>query len=110
MDEKTELIWVIGGAMGTFLLGLVSFVIRQALSGNATKENIQAETDLLKKDILHLNKEVESCEEKIAFLHKRISDLRESSKEMYVSKELFHQTIQQLNDKLDTILKFVEKG
>ncbi|GAF05800.1 hypothetical protein JCM21142_104553 [Saccharicrinis fermentans DSM 9555 = JCM 21142] len=87
----------------------MSFIIRNALSKNATKETVEAKTDLLEKDITHLTKELESCENKFVVLHKRISDLRDSSKEIYVSKELFHQTIKQLNEKLDTILKFVER-
>ncbi|WP_161636338.1 hypothetical protein, partial [Saccharicrinis fermentans] len=89
--------------------GVLSFIIRNALSKNATKETVEAKTDLLEKDITHLTKELESCENKFVVLHKRISDLRDSSKEIYVSKELFHQTIKQLNEKLDTILKFVER-
>ena len=73
------------------------------------RKTVDAKTDLLEKDIQHMTKELASCENKFAVLHKRISDLRDSTKEIYVSKELFHQTIKQLNEKLDTILKFVEK-
>ncbi len=110
MEEVTiKLFWVTVGTMGSLVVGVVSFIIRNAISKNATKENVNAKTDLLEKDITHLTKEMESCENKFAILHKRISDLRDSSKEIYVSKELFHQTIKQLNEKLDTILKFVEK-
>jgi len=110
MEEVTiKLFWVTVGTMGSLVVGVVSFLIRNAISKNATKENVNAKTDLLEKDISHLTKEMESCENKFAILHKRISDLRDSSKEIYVSKELFHQTIKQLNEKLDTILKFVER-
>ncbi|MCT4645802.1 MAG: hypothetical protein N4A74_12515 [Carboxylicivirga sp.] len=101
--------WVVITGISSLLVGIMSFVIRNALSKNATKETVNAKTDLLERDIQHLTKELESCEDKFAVLHKRISDLRDSSKEIYVSKELFHQTIKQLNEKLDTILKFVEK-
>lgn len=110
MEEVTiKLFWVTVGTMGSLVVGVVSFLIRNAISKNATKENVNAKTDLLEKDITHLTKEMESCENKFAILHKRISDLRDSSKEIYVSKEVFHQTIKQLNEKLDTILKFVER-
>jgi peptidoglycan hydrolase CwlO-like protein len=110
MEEVAiKLFWVTVGTTGSLVVGVVSFIIRNAISKNATKENVNAKTDLLEKDITHLTKEMESCESKFAILHKRISDLRDSSKEIYVSKELFHQTIKQLNEKLDTILKFVEK-
>jgi peptidoglycan hydrolase CwlO-like protein len=110
MEEMTiKFYWLIIGAFSSLIVGVVSFIIRNAISKNATKETVDAKTDLLEKDILHLTKELESCEGKFTVLHKRISDLRDSSKEIYVSKELFHQTIKQLNEKLDTILKFVEK-
>jgi peptidoglycan hydrolase CwlO-like protein len=110
MEEVAiKLFWVTVGTTGSLVVGVVSFIIRNAITKNATKENVNAKTDLLEKDISHLTKEMDSCETKFAILHKRISDLRESSKEIYVSKELFHQTIKQLNEKLDTILKFVEK-
>ena len=101
--------WVVIAAFSSVIVGVVSFIIRNALSKNATKETVEAKTDLLEKDIGHISKELASCENKFSVLHKRISDLRDSSKEIYVSKELFHQTIKQLNEKLDTILKFVEK-
>ncbi|MCU4176465.1 hypothetical protein [Carboxylicivirga sp. N1Y90] len=101
--------WLVIAGFSSLIVGVVSFVIRNALSKNATKETVEAKTDLLEKDIAHLSKELESCENKFVVLHKRISDLRDSSKEIYVSKELFHQTIKQLNEKLDTILKFVER-
>jgi predicted patatin/cPLA2 family phospholipase len=110
MEEMTiKFYWVVITGISSLLVGIMSFVIRNALSKNATKETVNAKTDLLERDIQHLTKELESCEDKFAVLHKRISDLRDSSKEIYVSKELFHQTIKQLNEKLDTILKFVEK-
>jgi peptidoglycan hydrolase CwlO-like protein len=110
MDEMTiKFYWVVVAAFSSLTVGVLSFIIRNALSKNATKETVEAKTDLLEKDITHLTKELESCENKFVVLHKRISDLRDSSKEIYVSKELFHQTIKQLNEKLDTILKFVEK-
>lgn len=110
MEEMTiKFYWLIIGAFSSLIVGVVSFIIRNAISKNATKETVDAKTDLLEKDIQHLTKELASCENKFTVLHKRISDLRDSSKEIYVSKELFHQTIKQLNEKLDTILKFVEK-
>lgn len=110
MEEMTiKFYWLVIGAFSSLIVGVVSFIIRNAISKNATKENVEAKTDLLEKDIQHLAKELESSENKFSILHKRISDLRDSSKEIYVSKELFHQTIKQLNEKLDTILKFVEK-
>ncbi|TRX70700.1 hypothetical protein [uncultured Carboxylicivirga sp.] len=101
--------WVVIAGLSSLMVGVVSFIIRNAISKNATKETVEAKTDLLEKDIMHLTKELEGAENKFAILHKRVSDLRDSSKEIYVSKELFHQTIKQLNDKLDTILKFVER-
>ena len=101
--------WLIIGGFSSLIIGVLSYIIRNAISKNATKETVEAKTDLLEKDIKHLTKELESCEGKFTVLHKRISDLRDSSKEIYVSKELFHQTIKQLNEKLDTILKFVER-
>jgi len=110
MEEMTiKFLWLVIGAFSSLIVGVVSFIIRNAISKNATKETVDAKTDLLEKDIQHMTKELASCENKFAVLHKRISDLRDSSKEIYVSKELFHQTIKQLNEKLDTILKFVEK-
>lgn len=110
MEETAiKLFWIAVGTSGSLVVGVLSSVIRNAISKNATKETVEAKTDLLEKDIIHLTKELESCEGKFTVLHKRISDLRDSSKEIYVSKELFHQTIKQLNEKLDTILKFVEK-
>jgi len=110
MEEMTiKFYWLVIGAFSSLIVGVVSFIIRNAISKNATKETVDAKTDLLEKDIQHMTKELASCENKFAVLHKRISDLRDSSKEIYVSKELFHQTIKQLNEKLDTILKFVEK-
>ncbi len=109
MEEMTiKFYWLVIGAFSSLSVGVVSFIIRNAISKNATKETVDAKTDLLEKDILHLTKELACCENKFTVLHKRISDLRDSSKEIYVSKELFHQTIKQLNEKLDTILKFVE--
>ncbi len=110
MEEITvKIYWIVLGGLCSLLVTVVSFLIKNAISKNATKEGVEAKTDLLEKDILHLNKEVAAAEQKFTMLHKRISDLRDSSKEIYVSKELFHQTIRQLNDKLDTILKFVER-
>ena len=110
MDEMTiKFYWVIIAGFSSLIVGVVSFVIRNAISRNATKESVEAKTDLLEKDIMHLTKELEGAETKFTILHKRVSDLRDSSKEIYVSKELFHQTIKQLNEKLDTILKFVER-
>ena len=110
MEEvAVKLFWVTVGTTGSLVVGVISFLIRNAITKNATKENVNAKTDLLEKDISHLTKEMDACETKFAILHKRISDFRDSSKEIYVSKELFHQTIKQLNEKLDTILKFVEK-
>ena len=110
MEEvAVKLFWVTVGTTGSLVVGVISFLIRNAITKNATKENVNAKTDLLEEDISHLTKEMDACETKFAILHKRISDLRDSSKEIYVSKELFHQTIKQLNEKLDTILKFVEK-
>ncbi len=110
MEEMTiKFYWVVIAAFSSLIVGVVSFIIRNALSKNATKETVEAKTDLLEKDIAHLTKELDGAETKFTILHKRISDLRDSSKEIYVSKELFHQTIKQLNEKLDTILKFVEK-
>ncbi|GAF05478.1 hypothetical protein JCM21142_104213 [Saccharicrinis fermentans DSM 9555 = JCM 21142] len=110
MEEMTiKFYWVVIAGFSSLIVGVVSFVIRNAISRNATKESVEAKTDLLEKDILHLTKELEGAETKFTILHKRVSDLRDSSKEIYVSKELFHQTIKQLNEKLDTILKFVER-
>nr|WP_321411189.1 hypothetical protein [uncultured Carboxylicivirga sp.] len=110
MEELTiRFYWVVIAAFSSLIVGVLSFLIRNALSKNATKETVEAKTDLLIKDITHLTKELNSCESKFTVLHKRVSDLRDSSKDIYVSKELFHQTIKQLNEKLDTILKFVER-
>jgi len=110
MEEITiKFYWVVIAGFSSLIVGVVSFIIRNAISRNATKENVEAKTDLLEKDIQHLTKELDGAENKFTILHKRVSDLRDSSKEIYVSKELFHQTIKQLNEKLDTILKFVEK-
>jgi peptidoglycan hydrolase CwlO-like protein len=110
MEETAmKILWIAVGLCGSLIAGVISFIIRNAISRNATKENVEAKTNLLEKDIQHITKELASSENKFSVLHKRISDLRESSKEIYVSKELFHETIKQLNDKLDTILKFVEK-
>ncbi len=110
MEEMTiKFYWVVIAGVSSLMVGVISFIIRNAISKNATKETVEAKTDLLEKDIKHLTKELEGAENKFAILHKRVSDLRDSSKEIYVSKELFHQTIKQLNDKLDTILKFVER-
>ena len=110
MEEMTiKFYWVVIAGLSSLTIGVLSFIIRNAISKNATKETVEAKTDLLEKDIKHLTKELEGAENKFAILHKRVSDLRDSSKEIYVSKELFHQTIKQLNEKLDTILKFVEK-
>ena len=108
-ETAVNFLWIAIGATGSLVVGVLSFIIRNAISKNATKDNVNAKTDLLEKDITHLTKEMESYENEFAILHKRISDLRDSFKEIYVSKELFHQTIKQLNDKLDTILKFVKK-
>ena len=109
--EKTavKILWMMVGLAGSLVVGILSFIIRNAISKNATKENVKAKTDLLEKDIGHINKELTSHENQFNVLHKRVSDLRDSTKEIYVSKELFHQTIKQLNEKLDTILKFVRK-
>ena len=110
MEEMTiKFYWVVIAGLSSLMVGVVSFIIRNAISRNATKETVEAKTDLLEKDIQHLNKEVNGAENKFTLLHKRISELRDNSKEIYVSKELFHQTIKQLNEKLDTILKFVER-
>ncbi len=110
MEEMTiKFYWVVIAGLSSLMVGVLSFIIRNAISKNATKETVEAKTDLLEKDIQQLKKELDGAENKFAILHKRISDLRDSSKEIYVSKELFHQTIKQLNDKLDTILKFVER-
>lgn len=108
-ETMIRLFWITVGSTVSLTVGVLSFIIRNAISKNATKETVDAKTDLLEKDIQHMAKELESCENKFTVLHKRISDLRDSSKEIYVSKELFHQTIKQLNEKLDTILKFVER-
>jgi len=110
MEEMTvKFYWVVIAGLSSLMVGVVSFIIRNAISKNATKETVEAKTDLLEKDIQHLTKELKGAETKFTILHKRISDLRDSSKDIYVSKELFHETIKQLNEKLDTILKFVER-
>lgn len=110
MDEfATKFLWIMIGMTGSLIVGVLSFIIRNSITRNATKESVSAKTDLLEKDISHITKELASCENKFTVLHKRVSDLRDSSKEIYVSKEVFHQTIKQLNEKLDTILKFVKK-
>jgi septal ring factor EnvC (AmiA/AmiB activator) len=108
-EPAVNFLWIAVGATGSLIVGVLSFIIRNSISKNATKETVTAKTDLLEKDIVHINKELAASEDKFNILHKRISDLRDSTKEIYVSKELFHQTIKQLNEKLDTILKFVEK-
>lgn len=110
MEETSiKIFWIAIGMSGSLIVGVISFIIRNAISKNATKENVEAKTNLLEKDIEHITKEMVSHENQFSVLHKRISDLRDSTKEIYVSKELFHETIKQLNEKLDTILKFVEK-
>lgn len=110
MEETSiKIFWIAIGMSGSLIVGVISFIIRNAISKNATKENVEAKTNLLEKDIEHITKEMVSHENQFSILHKRISDLRDSTKEIYVSKELFHETIKQLNEKLDTILKFVEK-
>ncbi len=109
MIEANKIVWMVLGTGVSLVVGFISFVVKQAISKNATKENISAKTDLLERDIDYINKEMSSCKESLSLLHKRISDLRENTKEVYVSKELFHNTIKQLNEKLDTILKFVER-
>ena len=108
-ETAVKILWMMVGLAGSLVVGILSFIIRNAISKNATKENVKAKTDLLEKDIGHINKELTSHENQFNVLHKRVSDLRDSTKEIYVSKELFHQTIKQLNEKLDTILKFVRK-
>ncbi len=110
MEEMTiKFYWLVIAGFSSLVVGIISFIVRNAITKNATTDSVNAKTDLLEKDINHLTKELSSAENKFTILHKRISDLRENSKEIYVSKELFHQTIKQLNEKLDTILKFVER-
>ncbi len=110
MEEAAmKFLWIVIGAIGSLIVGILFFIVRNSISKNAMKETVSAKTDLLEKDIEHSTKELEGAESKFSILYKRVSDLRDSAKEIYVSKELFHQTIQQLNEKLDTILKFVEK-
>lgn len=110
MEEMTvKFYWLVLAGLSSLIVGVFSFIIRNAISKNATRETVEAKTDLIEKDIEHINKVLASNETKFEVLHKRMSELRDSSKEMYVSKELFQATINQFNDKLDTILKFVKK-
>ena len=110
MEEfYTRSLWIIMGMMGSLIVGVLSFIIRNSITRNATKESVSAKTDLLEKDIEHLIKQQSANQQTFTVLHKRVSDLRDSSKEIYVSKEVFHQTIKQFNEKLDTILTFVKR-
>ncbi len=51
MEEMTiKFYWLIIGASISLIVGIVSFIIRNAISKNATKETVDAKTDLLEKD------------------------------------------------------------
>ncbi len=106
---SVKILWIAIGSSGSLVVGVLLSIFRNALAKNATKETVEAKADLLEKDIGHINKELTTHEKKIDALDKKITELREDSKDLYVSKELFHETIKQFNEKLDTILKFVKK-
>lgn len=110
MDDMTiKFYWLILGGFCSLIVGVTSFTIRNAITKNATKENVEAKTDLLEKDIEHIRKEMETCKHSLDVMHKRITDLRDHNADIYVSKEMFEQSMKQFNDKLDTILKFVKR-
>ncbi len=51
-----EILWVEIGLICSIIAAIVAFLIKNAISKNATKENIKAKTDLLEKDIEYLKK------------------------------------------------------
>ncbi len=109
MEEiAQEILWIEIGLICSIMATVVAFLIRNAISKNATKENVQAKTDLLEKDIEYLKKGMDSLMEQQNSQSKRISAVHENSKDLYVSKELFHESIRQFQEKLDAILKFVK--
>ncbi len=103
-----EILWIEIGLICSIVATVVSFLIRNAISKNATKENIKAKTDLLEKDIEYLKKGLDSIVEQQNMQAKRITAIHENSKDLYVSKELFQESIRQFQEKLDAILKFVK--
>lgn len=50
-----KIFWLGIGMVGSLVAGLLSFIIRNAISRNATKESVEAKTDLLEKDISHIH-------------------------------------------------------
>ena len=109
MEEITiKFYWLIIAAFSSLIVGVLSFIIKNAISKNATKESVDAKTHLLEKDIEYLKKGHDRIEERQNTLSKRITAVHENNKDLYVSKELFHETIKQFQEKLDAILKFVK--
>ncbi len=104
-----EILWVEIGIICSIVAAVVSFLIRNAINKNATQSHVKAKTDLLEKDIEYLKKGLDSVETRQQGLSKRITAVHENNKDLYVSKELFQETIKQFQQKLDTILKLVKK-
>lgn len=104
-----KLLWITIGSLGSLFVGAILVVFRNVISKNATKENVEAKTNLLEKDINHVNKELITQGIALTKLDKELSELRDDCKESYVSKELFNETLKGFNEKLDMILKFVKK-
>ncbi len=47
MEEMTiKFYWVVIAGLSSLMVGVLSFIIRNAISKNATKETVEAKTDL----------------------------------------------------------------
>lgn len=59
MDNPvTKLLWICVGCIGSLLVGGTLALFKGAMGKNATKETVDAKTDLLEKDIAHATKEL----------------------------------------------------
>lgn len=106
MENQIEILWLIIAGTGSFMVGILSFVIRRTIDKNATKDSVTAITNLQQKDIAELQRKVNKCDNEVKVLHSRISDCKGD----FVSKEMFTNAINQFDKKLDLAIKVMQNG
>lgn len=94
---------------GTLFSALVGYVIRSFFSNNATKTDMSAKFDLQARDIEYLKKEQHSCDEKLKDVHKRLSSFKLEVSREYVTKEMLKMQLENLDEKLDSILRIIKE-
>ena len=107
VNTSVELFTMITGGVSALAVGTVSYVIKQSISSNATKENVLNQARLLQKDIEHNDKEIIACKVNLTLVESRFSELKDSFKDKYVTKQELKDQMKLIDSKLEVILKFV---